>query len=53
MDVPGEIPETMPLVAPTVAIGGVEDVHVPPAGEDESVMVVPRQTVPLPVTVDG
>jgi len=39
----------MPVVAPTVAIEGLEEVHEPPAEASASVMVLPAHTLDGPV----
>ena len=50
--VPSAKPLTTPDV-PTVATDGVEDDHVPPVAEVDSVEVAPTQTVPAPIIAGG
>ena len=46
-------PVTTPLPRPTVAIAGLLLVHVPPAGEPVSVVVVPWQVLSAPLIGAG
>ena len=50
---PGEIPVTMPVALPTVAIAGLLLLHVPPVTVLLSVAVVPGHTLLFPVIVAG
>lgn len=51
--VPGEIPVTMPVVKPTVAIVVLLLVHVPPPGASDNAVVNPVHTVLMPAMGDG
>src|ERR1019366_9069008 len=50
--VPGAMPETTPVL-PTVATAVLLLLHVPPGVASVSVVVLPAQTVAVPVTDDG
>lgn len=50
---PGAIPVTIPLVAPIVAFGGAELVHVPPGAASDNVIVLPTQTSAGPIIGPG
>jgi len=50
---PDATPVTIPDVEPTVACNGSLLVHVPPEGEELSVVVAPTHTVGLPVIAVG
>ena len=51
--VPAPVPLTMPVDAPTVAIAVLLLVHVTPAVVVENVVVLPTQTVAVPVIAAG
>ncbi len=51
--VPALTPVTIPVPAPTVAFVIVLLVHVPPAGDEPSVVVLPIQVVNVPVMLPG
>ena len=53
MAVPTLTPVTTPDPDPTVAIPVLPLVHVPPAGVEFNVVVVPEQTVAVPVIAVG
>ena len=53
VDVPSETPFTVPFAEPIVATAVVDDVHVPPVTEFESVVVDPAHVESVPAIADG
>ena len=53
VEFPAATPVTTPVAATTVAFDGTLLVHVPPAGDELSVVVLPIQAVADPVMADG
>lgn len=53
MQVPGPVPETMPVPIPTVAMPGQAQLHVPPKITWLSVVVFPTHILNVPVGAGG